>query len=143
MVDKTLVNEVKDMVNLGANKAEPGDLLKSFELIKQLSQEVDFLKEDVEESDMTAQIGYTDLEKMYWIKLSNGRVEYGEGKIKKPSFSISGTKEVILGLFLGELDANIIAPIGKLKVGGNPKIIRVFQEIYEDSIEIFKEKYLK
>ncbi|MHA1413215.1 MAG: SCP2 sterol-binding domain-containing protein, partial [Promethearchaeota archaeon] len=77
----------------------------------------------------------------YWLKASEGRVEYGEGTINKPFFTITASKDILMGLFLGELDANIVSSTGKLKAVGNFKNLRAFQEFYEDAIEEFKKRY--
>jgi hypothetical protein len=44
-------------------------------------------------------------------------------------------------LFYGEVDANIVAPLGKLGVAGNFTDLRLFQELYEEVIDEFKKKY--
>lgn len=141
MADKSLVEYIKKKINAGAVKGEPDDLLQNFELIKQLSQEVDYLKKDVEESEMTCQVVFSDAKEKYWIKISKGTIEYAKGKIKKPSITITTSKEVGLGMFLGEVDANIVAPLGKVVVSGKFTLMRDFQELYEDSIEEFKKRY--
>jgi len=141
MVDESLVKEIKEVLNAGAAAGEADDLLKSFELIKQVTQEVDYLKGDVEESDYTCQIVFSDLKKEYWITISKGKVEYGAGKFDDPSVTITASKDIGLGLFLGEIDANIVSPLGKLGVGGNHTQLRLFQELYEDVIEEFQKKY--
>lgn len=141
MVEPSLVSELKDMLNTGASAAEADDILKSFELIKQITQEVDYLKGDVEESDYTCQVVLSDIDEDYWIKVSKGEVDYKKGKLEEPSFTIKTSKGIGLGLFFGELDANILSPLGKLGVTGNFTQLRLFQELYEDVIEEFKKKY--
>jgi len=141
MVDKVLVKDLKEIINKGANSADPDDILKIFELYKQISEEVDFLKQDLNEEKMDGQIVFVDIDRKYWLKASEGRIEYGEGTIKKPLFTIAASKDVGMGLFLGELDANIVTPLGKLKAAGKIKNLRAFQEFYEDAIEEFKKRY--
>ena len=141
MVNEILVKELKEIINKGANSSDPDDILKIFELFKQISEEVDFLKQDLDEEKMDGQIVFEDVNRRYWLKASEGRVEYGEGKIKKPLFTIVASKDVGMGLFLGELDANIVSPLGKLKAAGKIKNLRAFQEFYEDAIEEFKKRY--
>ena len=141
MVDKSLVDEIKNKIKSGASASEADDVLKSFELIKQMSKEVDYLKGDVEESDYTCQLVFSDIEKEYWIKVSKGIVEYDKGKLESPSFTITSSKDTGLGLFFGEIDANIVAPLGKLGISGNSTQLRLFQEFYEDVIDEFKKNY--
>jgi len=141
MVEETLVNELKEIINKGANSADPDDILKIFELYKQISEEVDFLKQDLNEENMDGQIVFEDIDRKYWLKASEGRVEYGKGTIVNPLLTITASKDVGMGLFLGELDINIVSPLGKIKTGGNFKNLRAFQEYYEDAIEEFKKRY--
>jgi len=141
MVDKSLVDEIKNKIKSGASASEADDVLKSFELIKQMSKEVDYLKSDVDESDYTCQLVFSDVKKEYWIKVSKGIVEYDKGKLDSPSFTITSSKDTGLGLFFGEIDANIVAPLGKLGISGNSTQLRLFQEFYEDVIDEFKKKY--
>ena len=141
MVDASLVNEVKKKLEAGAESAEADDILKLFEVYKQIAEEVDFLKEDTNTEEMVCQITFSDVDKKYWFNGSKGKVDYGEGEIKDPIFTIAASKDVGMGLFMGEVDANIVAPLGKLQVKGNPKNLRAFQEFYEDAIEEFKKRY--
>ena len=141
MVEEKLVNELKEIINKGANSADPEDILKIFELYKQISEEVDYLKQDLDEEKMDGRIVFEDIDRKYWLKASDGKVEYGEGKVRKPLFTIVASKDVGMGLLLGELYANIVSPLGKLKAGGKIKNLRAFQEFYEDAIEEFKKRY--
>ena len=141
MVGTKLVDEIKLKIEAGAEAADPDDILQLFELMKQITEEVDYLKKDTIEEKMIGQVNLSDVDKSYWFKASEGLIEYGEGKIDDPLFLITTTKDIGLGLFLGEVDANIVSPLGKLKIGGNYKTLRAFQEFYEDSIEEFKKRY--
>ena len=141
MVDKSLVDELKGKMNAGAAAADADDVLKSFELIKQISEEVSYLKTDINESDYSCQMIFSDIEEEYWIKISKGVVDFAKGKIDAPSITITTSKDIGLGLFYGEVDANIVAPLGKLGVAGNFTDLRLFQELYEDVIDEFNKKY--
>ena len=141
MVDKSLVDELKGKMNAGAAAADADDVLKSFDLIKQISEEVSYLKTDINESDYSCQMIFSDIEEEYWIKISKGVVDFAKGKIDAPSITITTSKDIGLGLFYGEVDANIVAPLGKLGVAGNFTDLRLFQELYEDVIDEFNKKY--
>lgn len=141
MVEESLVKELKKIISSGASLADPDDVLKFFELYKQISEEIDYLKQDLNEEEMIGQIVFDDIDQKYWLKASNGKVEYGQGEINDPLFSIAASKDIGMGLLLGEVDANIVSPLGKLKAGGNIKNLRAFQEYYEDAIEEFKKRY--
>ena len=141
MVDKSLVDELKGKMNASAAAADADDVLKSFDLIKQISEEVSYLKTDMNESEYSCQMVFSDIEEEYWIKISKGVVDFAKGKIDAPSITITTSKDIGLGLFFGEVDANIVAPLGKLGVGGNFTDLRLFQELYEDVIDEFNKKY--
>lgn len=141
MIEESLVKELKEIISNGADSADPDDVLKIFELYKQISEEVDYLKQDLNEEEMIGQIVFDDIDQRYWLKAREGKIEYGKGAIENPLFTIMASKDVGMGLFLGELDANIVSPLGKLKAGGNIKNLRAFQEYYEDAIEEFKKRY--
>jgi hypothetical protein len=141
MVEKSLVDELKGKLSSGAAAGDADDVLKSFELIKQISEEVDYLKGDIEESDYTCQIVLSDIKENYWIKISKGEVSYGKGKLEETAITITTSKNIGLGLFFGEIDANIVSPLGKLGVVGNFTQLRLFQELYEDVIDEFKKRY--
>ena len=141
MVDKSLVDELKGKMNAGAAAADADDVLKSFDLIKQISEEVSYLKTDINESEYSCQMVFSDIEEEYWIKISKGVVDFAKGKINAPSVTITTSKDIGLGLFYGEVDANIVAPLGKLGVAGNFTDLRLFQELYEDVIDEFNKKY--
>jgi len=141
MVEKSLINDLKEKLNAGASAVDADDVLRSFELIKQLSEEVDYLRGDVEESDYSCQLVFSDINEEYWIKINKGTVDYGKGKFDNPEITIKSSKEIGLGLFFGEVDANIVSPLGKLGVSGNFTKLRLFQELYEDTIDEFKKRY--
>ncbi len=143
MVEKTLVNKLKEIINTGANSADPDDILKIFELYRQISEEVDYLKQDLNEEKMDCQIVFEDIDRKFWLKASEGKLEYGEGTIENPQFTITTSKDVGMGLFLGEIDANIVSPLGKMKAKGKFINLRAFQEYFEDAIEEFKKRYYK
>lgn len=141
MVENSLINELKELISNGAATANADDVLKSFELINQISEEVDYLKSDVEESNFSCQMVFSDIGKEYWIKFNNGIIEYDRGKLDHPSITLTASKDIGLGLLFGEKDANIMTPLGKLKVEGVFPSLRLFQELYEDVIDEFKKKY--
>ncbi|MHA2473149.1 MAG: hypothetical protein ACXAES_07950 [Promethearchaeota archaeon] len=141
MVDESLVKEIKEILEAGAESAESDDVLKIFEVFKQIAEEVDYLKEDTKTEEIIGQVTFSDVDKSYWFNASNGKVEYGEGKIENPLFTLTSSKEIGLGLFMGDVDANIVSPLGKLQAGGKFTIVRAFQEFYEDAIEEFKKRY--
>jgi len=55
MVDIALVKELKDKMDAGPEAANPDDVLKVYELFKQISQENEDLKEEIEDMDIAVQ----------------------------------------------------------------------------------------
>ncbi|MHA2185909.1 MAG: hypothetical protein ACXAAI_13020, partial [Promethearchaeota archaeon] len=94
MVDESLVKKVKEILEAGAESAESDDVLKIFEVYKQIAEEVDYLKEDTKTEEIIGQITFSDVDKRYWFNASDGKVEYGEGEIENPLFTIKSSKEV-------------------------------------------------
>ncbi|MBD3196846.1 MAG: hypothetical protein GF317_17455, partial [Candidatus Lokiarchaeota archaeon] len=105
MVDESLLKEMKEKFDAGAAEADPDDALKVYELYKQLAEESEDLKEELEDMDILVQMILTDIDKKFWVKAKEGTLEYGEGAIDEPSFTFSATSEVGAGMLYGEVDA--------------------------------------
>jgi hypothetical protein len=73
MVDPNLIKEMKELKEKGASK--PSDALKIFEFAKQLAEENEDLKEELEDIDtMVVQLVVTDINYKYWVKMGDGTV---------------------------------------------------------------------
>ena len=105
MVDQNLLEEVKSKMDAGAAAADVMDTLKVYELFKQIAEENEDLKEELEDMDISIQMIITDADKKFWLKAHDGTMEFGEGSIDNPSFTFSATKEVGAGMLFGEVDA--------------------------------------
>ena len=78
MVDENLIKELKEMREKGPSK--PSDALKMYEFVKQMVDESEDLKEELDDIDtMVVQLIVTDFDYKYWVKLGDGAVDYGEG----------------------------------------------------------------
>ncbi|MBY8982934.1 MAG: SCP2 sterol-binding domain-containing protein [Candidatus Lokiarchaeota archaeon] len=119
MVDEALINELKEKLDAGAASAEPEDALKCFELYNQIANEMEDLKEELEDIEITVQIILTDVDKKYWIKAVEGKLSYGDGEVENPSFTFSATKEIGIGMLFGEVDATSAYMAGDITVEGN------------------------
>lgn len=139
MVDEGLLNECKDKMDGGAASADVGVTLKMFELFKQIGQENEDLKEELEDMDITVQMIVTDTGTKYWMKATEGKLTYGEGDVDNPSFTFSATKEVGLGMLFGEVDATSAYMAGDITVEGNLQDAMAFQEIIELAIEAIED----
>jgi putative sterol carrier protein len=139
MVDEGLLNECKELMDAGAASADVGVTMKIFELFKQIGKENEDLAEELEDMDIAVQMIVTDADAKYWMKASEGNLEYGEGEVDSPSFTFSATKEVGLGMLFGEVDATSAYMAGDITVEGNLQDAMAFQEIIELAIEAIED----
>ncbi|MGM0470511.1 MAG: SCP2 sterol-binding domain-containing protein [Promethearchaeati archaeon] len=139
MVDEALVKELKEKFDAGAAAADPDDAIKCFTLYQQIAEEMEDLKEELEDMDIAVQMILTDADKKMWVKASEGNLEFGEGEIDNPSFTFSATKEVGLGMLFGEVDATSAYMAGDITVEGNLQDAMAFQEIIELAMEGFED----
>ncbi|MHA1106688.1 MAG: SCP2 sterol-binding domain-containing protein [Promethearchaeota archaeon] len=139
MVDEALIKEMKGKFDAGAAAAEPADSLKVFELFKQIAEENEDLKEELEDMDIVIQMIITDKEAKFWLKAHDGTLEFGEGDVENPSFTFSATQEVGAGMLFGEVDATSAYMAGDITVEGNLQDAMAFQEIIELALEAFED----
>ncbi len=141
MVDPNLIKEMKELREKGGSK--PSDALKIFEFVKQLAEENEDLKEELEDIDtMVVQLVVTDIDYKYWVKMGDGTVDYGEGEGDDPSVTMSATGATWAGLSSGEIDSTSAYMSGDLVIDGNLQDAIAFGEIQsitmEEGAEYFK-----
>ena len=141
MVDKALLKEVKEKIEAGAAASDVKDTLKVYELFKQVAEENDDLKEELEDMDITIQMNVTDVDAKFWLKAHDGTMEFGEGTVDNPSFTFSATKEVAAGMIFGEVDATSAYMAGDITVEGNLQDAMAFQEIIELALEALEDMF--
>ena len=128
MVDENLINEIKEMRDKGPG--EPSDALKLFEFMKQLGQENEEFKEELEDIDtVCAQMEVTDIDFKYWVKFGEGAVEYGEGAADDATVTMKATQATWTGLSAGEIDSTSAYMSGDLVIEGNLQDAIAFGEI--------------
>ncbi|NVM17849.1 MAG: SCP2 sterol-binding domain-containing protein [Candidatus Lokiarchaeota archaeon] len=134
MVDQNLINEIKEMREKGAS--QPSDALKIFEFAKQLAEESEDLKEELEDIDTTVvQLIITDINYKYWVKMGDGTVDYGEGEGDDPSVTMSATGATWTGMSSGEIDSTSAYMSGDLVIDGNLQDAIAFGEIQSIAME--------
>ncbi|MHA1439449.1 MAG: SCP2 sterol-binding domain-containing protein [Promethearchaeota archaeon] len=126
-------------MDAGADAATPEHIPKVYEFFKQVAEENEDLKEELEDMDITVQQVLTDVNKKFWLKAKDGKLEYGEGDVENPSFTFSCTMAVGAGMILGEVDATSAYMAGDITVEGNLQDAMAFQEIIELAIEAFED----
>jgi putative sterol carrier protein len=139
MVDEALLKEVKEKMDAGAAASDVNDTLKVYELFKQIAEENEDLKEELEDMDIAIQMDITDADKKFWLKAHDGTMEFGEGEVDNPSFTFSATKEVAAGMLFGEVDATSAYMAGDITVEGNLQDAMAFQEIIELALEALED----
>lgn len=134
MVDPNLIKEMKEMREKGASK--PSDALLLFEFAKQLADENEDLKEELEDMDTTVvQLVITDLDYKYWVKMGDGAVDYSEGEADDPSVTMSATGATWGGIGSGEIEATSAYMSGDLVIDGNLQDAIAFGEIQSIAME--------
>ncbi|MGQ4875265.1 MAG: SCP2 sterol-binding domain-containing protein [Promethearchaeia archaeon] len=139
MVDQALIDELKALMDAGPENAKPEDVLKIFEFFKQIAEENEDIKEELEDMDITVQQIITDKDAKFWIKAKDGKIEYGEGEVENPSFTFSCSMQVGAGMLYGEVDATSAYMAGDITVEGNLQDAMAFQEIIELAMEAFED----
>jgi putative sterol carrier protein len=139
MVDKALIEEVKKMREGGESKKE--DILKVFEMFKQVSLEDEDLKEEVEDSEIAMQFVITDEDYKFWL-IAKGTLSYGEGVCTEdPTVTFSANAETIKGMFSGAVDATAAYMSGDLVIEGNLQDAMAFGEITSLAMEALEEYF--
>ncbi|MBA7517968.1 hypothetical protein ES705_10033 [subsurface metagenome] len=134
MVDENLIKEIKEMREKGAS--QPSDALKMYEFVKQMAEESEDLKEELEDIDaMAVQLVVTDVNYKYWVKMGDGKIDYGEGETDDPSVTMSATGATWTGLGSGELDSTSAYMSGDLVIEGNLQDAIAYGEIVSLAME--------
>ena len=134
MVDQNLINELKEMREKGAS--QPSDALKMYEFVKQVAEESEDLREDLEDIDlMTVQLVVTDADYKYWVKLGEGKVDYGEGEADDASVTMSAAGGTWAGLSSGEIDSTSAYMSGDLVIEGNLQDAIAYGEVLSIAME--------
>ena len=120
MVDVKLALEIKEMYDNKKVVEKPENILKIYEFVKQLSLENEELKEELEDIDeFSAQIVISEPDFKCWIKLGDGKFEYGEGEVNDPSYTLSCRQEIMGGMMQGEINSTSAYMAGDLSIEGN------------------------
>ncbi|MFX1456366.1 MAG: SCP2 sterol-binding domain-containing protein [Promethearchaeota archaeon] len=135
MVDANLINDLKAMRDKGPG--EPSAALKMYEFMKQLAEENEELKEELEDIDtIIVQQEVTDVNYVYWIKFGEGTVDYGEGPSDEASVTMKATQATWTGLSSGEIDSTSAYMSGDLVIEGNLQDAIAYGEILGLAMEL-------
>jgi len=139
MVDESLLKKIKAAQDAGASAASAEEVMLMYEFTKQISLENEDLKEELEDMDIAISQILTDIDKKYWLTVKEGTLDYGEGDVDNPSFTMSSTLEVGAGILMGEVDATSAYMAGDITVEGNLQDAMAFQEIIELALEAYED----
>jgi putative sterol carrier protein len=139
MVDESLLKDLKAAQDAGASAASVDDMMKVFAFIKQVSTENEDLKEELEDMDIAIQMVITDADKKFWLSVKEGDLDFGDGEVDNPSFTMSSNLEVGAGILMGEVDATSAYMAGDITVEGNLQDAMAFQEIIELALEAYED----
>ncbi|MFX1322025.1 MAG: SCP2 sterol-binding domain-containing protein [Promethearchaeota archaeon] len=139
MVDESLLKDLKAAQDAGAAAAKPEDLMRVFKFIKEISTENEDLKEELEDMDIAIQMIITDADYKFWLTVKEGDLDFGEGEVDNPSFTMSSNLEVGAGIMMGEVDATSAYMAGDITVEGNLQDAMAFQEIIELALEAYED----
>jgi putative sterol carrier protein len=135
MVDEKLIQDLKNMREKGANK--PSDALLMYEFVKQVAKENEDIKEELEDVDILVQLIVSDADYHYWVKMGDGKVEYGEGDADDPSVTMTATGATWAGLGSGEIDSTSAYMSGDLQIDGNLQDAIAYGEILGMAMDEF------
>ena len=139
MVDESLLKDLKAAQDAGAASAGVPEMMKVFEFIKQISTENEDLKEELEDMDIAIQMVISDADKKFWLTVKEGDLDFGDGEVDNPSFTMSSNLEVGAGILMGEVDATSAYMAGDITVEGNLQDAMAFQEIIELALEAYED----
>ncbi len=139
MVDESLLKDLKAAQEKGAGAAVVDDMMKVFAFIKEISTENEDLKEELEDMDIAIQMVISDADKKFWLTVKEGDLDFGDGDVDNPSFTMSSTLEVGAGILMGEVDATSAYMAGDITVEGNLQDAMAFQEIIELALEAYED----
>ena len=139
MVDESLLKDLKAAQDAGASAASVDDMMKVFAFIKDVSTSNEDLKEELEDMDIAIQMVITDADKKFWLSVKEGNLDFGDGEVENPSFTMSSNLEVGAGILMGEVDATSAYMAGDITVEGNLQDAMAFQEIIELALEAYED----
>ncbi len=137
MVDAKLLEKLKENVAAGADKIGVGASLQVMEFFKQLAREDAEMKQELAPLNLLAGIDITDKSKKYWLKVTNGQIEYGEGEAKDPTFVFSAPFTLLFDVIVGKVNPTSEYLAGNVGIEGNVPDAMAFQSI----IQLAMEKY--
>jgi len=147
MVDQNLVDKLKgwrdnppDESSIDEKFAE--DYLNTlFTLIKQLSEEDEDLKDELEDAELTMQFVMTweGDEFKFWISARDGKMDFGVGEGSDVTVTLKAAADTMFSMLTGQADSTALYMSGELTIEGNLQDAMAFGEISNLATELIEE----
>lgn len=141
MVDKGKLAKLKEKMEAGADAASVEDIPLVWDFFVDLANENEEIQDEIADATVRVQMVLTDADNKYWLKVEEGKMNWGEGTIEDPTFTFTCVKKIGVGMLFGEVDATSAYMAGDITVEGNLQDAMFFQEIIELSMEIAEDLF--
>lgn len=141
MVDKGKLAKLKEKMAAGADAASVDDIPLVWDFFVDLANENEEIQDEIADATVRVQMVLTDADNKYWLKVEEGKMNWGEGAIEDPTFTFTCVKKIGVGMLFGEVDATSAYMAGDITVEGNLQDAMFFQEIIELSMEIAEDLF--
>ena len=146
MVDQALIDKLKGWQE---NPPDPADvdekfgeefLTTLFTLFKQISEEDEDMKEEVEDSDICLQFNMDNEGQIFkfWIS-ARGAIDFGIGEGPDVTVSMTASAESMFQMLSGQADATAMYMSGDLTIEGNLQDAMAFGEISSIAAELIQD----
>jgi putative sterol carrier protein len=116
MVNDELKQKMKEKIDAG--DFGPGDLPEYFQLMGEVCNESDDIKDEIEGWNRKFQFHLEGIEDE-WLTVEDGKFTFGAGKMDgEPDITLEMQARTAAGIFTGEIDATSAYMAGDLKVNG-------------------------
>lgn len=138
MVSDEVIDKIKELRD--KEQTEPGDALVLFGLFKEIAEQEEEVKEELEDTDeIIVQNNYSDADFKYWVKLGEGKFDVGEGEAEEPTVIMSAAADTWAELGTGDLDATSAYMAGDLEIEGNLQDAITYGQILDLIREVIEE----
>ena len=133
MVNQDFLNNVKSKLNEGGILTAD-DTIQLLEVYKQISLEKKELQEEFEdmamlEMEFLGQIIISDVNRKFWLKFKEGKVDFGEGEVEEPTLTFNTTMNVFSGILFGQIEISSAHKAGDVSFEGSGEELMDFQAI--------------
>ena len=141
MVDQALIDKVKEMRVYPESAGNEAALI-IFQVFKQLSEEDEDLKEEIEDVELCTQFILMEGEKegfKYWVSVRDGKLDFGEGEGSDVTVTLKSTNNVLGGILSRKIDPESAYMAGDIVIEGRLQDALAFSEISSLAGDILSE----